>query len=108
MSAAQKPRTPAVTAPQLAKPLPRRRVGLELPEHCPETLRQALARVARLADGLRGTETGVPRGTFLANQVAACLAAWRAEEISAPIAVAVLERLDHDARGHHAGTTPQR
>ena len=108
MGAALKPRTTAVTAPQPAKPLPRRRVGPELPEHCPETLRQALARVARLADGLRGTEASLPRGTYLANQVAACLAAWRAEEISASIAVAVLERLDQDVRAGHTDATAPR
>ena len=83
-----------------AKPLPRRATATpELPDHCPELLRQALARVGRLAEGLRRTEADFARGTYLANQVTACLAAWRTEEISAATAIAVLERLDRTSRG---------
>lgn len=100
MGAPARPKTTsAVTAPQLAKPLPRRGATAEIPNDCPELLRQALARVGRLAEGLRRTEAGVARGTYLTNQVTACLAAWRTEEISATTAIAVLERLDRTSRG---------
>ncbi len=97
------PKKTAVTAPPdaQAKALPRR-PALDVPTHCPEPLRQALARVGRLADGLRRTEAGFGRGTYLANQVTACLLAWRSDEITSAIAVAVLERLDRTSRGDAA------
>ncbi len=65
----------------------------DIPSRCPTTLRNLLVRTCQLAVGIGRRADGQAQAAYLTNQATACLDAWRTDDISAAVAISVLERI---------------